>query len=60
MIEAWKKRQWCDGDRSSCINLPALPFDLKKLAEGVASIPVPGEKSNHQIRADRNHDRLIQ
>ena len=27
-------------------------FDLKKLAEGVASIPVPGDKSNHQIDAD--------
>jgi hypothetical protein len=26
MIEAWKKRQWCDGNRSSCINPPALRF----------------------------------
>jgi hypothetical protein len=25
---------------------------LKKLAEGVASIPVPGEKSDHQTDAD--------
>jgi integrase len=31
-------------------------FDLKKLAEGVASIPVPGDKSNHQIDADHGHD----
>jgi integrase len=31
-------------------------FDLKKLAEGVAAIPVPGEKSNHQIDADHGHD----
>jgi hypothetical protein len=27
-------------------------FDLKKLAKGVAAIPVPGEKSSHQIDAD--------
>jgi hypothetical protein len=27
-------------------------FDLKKLAEGVAAIPVPGEESNHQNHAD--------
>jgi integrase len=26
-------------------------FDLKKLAEGVAAIPVPGEKSDHQTDA---------
>ena len=31
-------------------------FDLKKLAEGVAAVPVPGEKSNQQIHDDRSHD----
>ncbi len=34
-------------------------FDLKKLAEGVASIPVPGEKPNHQINADRSHEPVM-
>jgi integrase len=27
-------------------------FDLETLAKGVASIPVPGEKSDHQTKAD--------
>jgi hypothetical protein len=27
-------------------------FDLETLAKGIASIPVPGEKSNHRIDAD--------
>ena len=34
-------------------------FDLETLAKGVASIPVPGEKSNHQIHSDRSHDMLM-
>lgn len=34
-------------------------FDLETLARGVASIPVPGEKSNHQIDADHGHDVLM-
>jgi hypothetical protein len=34
-------------------------FDLEKLAKGVAAIPVPGEKSNHQTRADRRHDMVM-
>jgi hypothetical protein len=29
-------------------------FDLKKLAEGVAAIPVPGENSSHEI-----HDKVL-
>jgi len=31
-------------------------FDLETLARGVAAIPVPGEKSSHQIHDDRSHD----
>jgi integrase len=31
-------------------------FDLETLAKGIAAIPVPGEKSNHQIDADHGHD----
>jgi integrase len=31
-------------------------FDLKKLAEGVASIPVPAEKPDHHINTDHGHD----
>ena len=34
-------------------------FDLESLAKGVASIPVPGEKSNHQIDADRSHEPVV-
>jgi hypothetical protein len=34
-------------------------FDLKKLAKGVASIPVPGEKPNHQINAHRSHEPVM-
>jgi len=34
-------------------------FDLETLARGVASIPVPWEKSNHQIDADHGHDVLM-
>ena len=31
-------------------------FDLETLARGVAAVPVPGEKSKHQIDADHGHD----
>ena len=37
-------------------------FDLETLAKGVASIPVPGEKSNHQFDVDSvidGHDPVI-
>jgi hypothetical protein len=34
-------------------------FDLKKLAEGVAAIPVPGEKSSQQIDDDRRNDMVM-
>jgi integrase len=33
-------------------------FDLKKLAEGVASIPVPGENIGHQIHAGSTGSRI--
>jgi len=31
-------------------------FDLETLARGVASIPVPAEKPDHQINTDHGHD----
>jgi hypothetical protein len=34
------------------LHQPHRHFDLETSAKGVASIPVPGEKSNHQIKAD--------
>ena len=34
-------------------------FDLETLAKGVASIPVPGEKSVHQIHDDRSHEPVM-
>jgi hypothetical protein len=41
--------QWSDLDFSAKAARPCL---LKFLVKGVAAIPVPGEKSNHQIDAD--------
>ena len=29
------------------------------LARGVASIPVPGEKSDHQIQTDRSNEQVV-
>jgi integrase len=34
-------------------------FDLKKLAEGVAAIPIPSEKTGAEIQADRREEPVI-